>query len=64
MTTIINTSDLQKMTWDISKNISTNNYIVTNRWRWKLRILPYFDWSESYVNDYLEAFKNSKNYEK
>ena len=63
MTTIINTTDLQKNVWTVSREIYKKNFIVTNKWRWRLRVLPYFDWSDEYLEEYfenLEIFLNKE----
>ena len=64
MTTIINTTDLQKNVWTVSREIYKKNFIVTNKWRWRLRILPYFDWSDKYLEEYFENLEIFLNREK
>jgi len=64
MTTIINTTDLQKNVWTVSREIYKKNFIVTNKWRWRLRVLPYFDWSEEYLEEYFENLEIFLNREK
>jgi len=64
MTTIINTTDLQKNIWTVSRGIYKKNFIVTNKWRWRLRVLPYFDWSDEYLEEYFENLEIFLNREK
>jgi len=64
MTTIINTTDLQKNVWTVSREIYKKNFIVTNKWRWRLRVLPYFDWSDEYLEEYFENLEIFLNREK
>ena len=64
MTTIINTTDLQKNVWTVSREIYKKNFIVTNKWRGRLRVLPYFDWSDEYLEEYFENLEIFLNREK
>ncbi|MCX6807235.1 MAG: hypothetical protein NTZ80_00275 [Patescibacteria group bacterium] len=60
-TIIINNSDLQKNIGMFSKNIESNSYTVINRGKPKMIILPYFEDSNNFIDDYLEAYEINKN---
>ena len=61
MATIITNSDVQKNIGQLTKNIGNTTYTVTNRWKPKMTILPYFDDNEDFINDYLEEYEIQKN---
>lgn len=61
---IISTSQLQKNIWNVSKEIEEENYVIINRGRARMVILPYFDSNDDAVNDYLEEYEISKNSKK
>jgi len=61
MSKILTTSDLQKNIGMIAKDIDTSTFIVTNRGRAKMVILPYFDENEGELQEYLEAYEMQKN---
>lgn len=63
-TTIINNSELQKKVGRFSREIEETAFTVINRGKPKMIILPYFEQSQDFIDDYLEAFEMSKNKKK
>jgi len=57
MTSIITTTEVQQKIGQISANIAHKNYIVTNRGKAKIVMLPYFDGCDRLLEDYLEDYE-------
>lgn len=64
MTNIITTTQVQQRIGQISNSIETNVFIVTNRGKGRIIMLPYFDGCDENVMDYMEDFEMAKNAEK
>jgi len=57
MTDIVTTSEVQQKIGQISATIDKKSYIVTNRGKAKMVILPYFPEGQGVIEDYLEDFE-------
>lgn len=64
MTHIITTTDVQQKIGQITASITENAYIVTNRGRGKIVMLPYYAGCDSWIEDYLEDYEMWLNREK
>lgn len=64
MTKIITTTQVQQKIGELSQSIITTNYIVTNRGKGKIVMLPYFDGCDENISEYMEDFEIAKNQEK
>lgn len=62
MNNIVTTSEVQKNIGKISNSISENSYIVTNRGKGKIVMLPYFDGCNEIIDEYMEDFEMLKNH--
>lgn len=61
MPNIITTTEVQQSIGSISSNITRQSYIVTNRGKGRIVMLPYFEGCDDTVNDYLEDFAMVQN---
>lgn len=61
MTNIITTTEVQQKIGQISNSIGVNVYVVTNRGKGRIVMLPYFDGCDENVMDYMEDFEMAKN---
>lgn len=61
MPNIITTTEVQKSIGSISGSITEQSYIVTNRGKGKIVMLPYFEGCDDTVADYLEDFAMARN---
>lgn len=61
MPNIITTTQVQQSIGTISNTITEQSYIVTNRGKGKIVMLPYFEGCDNTVADYLEDFAMVKN---
>lgn len=61
MPNIITTTQVQQSIGTISNSITEQSYIVTNRGKGKIVMLPYFEGCDDTVADYLEDFAMVKN---
>ena len=61
MPNIITTTEVQQSIGTISNTIAEQSYIVTNRGKGKIVMLPYFEGCDETVADYLEDFDMAKN---
>lgn len=61
MSHIITTTQLQQEIGKISANIGKNAYIVTNKGKGRIVLLPYFDGCDSYLEDYMEDYEMYSN---
>lgn len=64
MSYIITTTELQKNIGTISDSIEKQSYIVTNRGKGKIILLPYFDGCDELIDDYMEYYEMLKNKKK
>lgn len=64
MSNIITTTEVQQSIGTISSTIAEQSYIVTNRGKGKIVMLPYFDGCDDTILDYLEDFAMIKNSQK
>ncbi len=64
MTHIITTTQLQQEIGKISANIGKNAYIVTNKGKGRMVLLPYFDGCDRYLEDYMEDYEMYSNKDK
>lgn len=56
MTKIINTTQLQKKIGQISRDVVNNPYIIVNRGKAKMVLLPYFENCDTEIQEYFEDF--------
>lgn len=56
MQSIITTTDLQRNIGEVSDNIDKSFYIVTNRGKGRMVVLPYFDGCDGVISEYMEDF--------
>jgi len=63
MPNIITTTQVQQSIGNISSKITEQSYIVTNRGKGRIVMLPYFAGCDEAVLDYLEDFAMAKNAE-
>lgn len=61
MPNIITTTEVQQSIGTISNTIIEQCYIVTNRGKGRIVMLPYFEGCDETVADYLEDFAMAKN---
>lgn len=61
MPNIITTTEVQQSIGSISNTITEQSYIVTNRGKGRIVLLPYFEGCDDTVADYLEDFAMVKN---
>lgn len=61
MPNIITTTEVQQLIGTISSSITEQSYIVTNRGKGRIVLLPYFEGCDDTMADYLEDFAMSKN---
>jgi len=64
---IITVKELQQKIGQISANIKEKNYIITNRGKAKMVLLPYFEGCEEIMEDFIEdceAYTNREKLEK
>lgn len=61
MPNIITTTEVQQSIGTISNTIIEQSYIVTNRGKGRIVMLPYFEGCDETVSDYLEDFAMVKN---
>ena len=61
MPNIITTTQVQQTIGTISNTITEQSYIVTNRGKGRIVMLPYFAGCDDTVMDYLEDFAMAKN---
>lgn len=64
MSTIITTTEVQQSIGNISTTIADKSYIVTNRGKGRIVMLPYFEGCDDTISDYLEDFTMIKNSQK
>jgi hypothetical protein len=67
MLKIITVKELQQKIGKISSSIGEAGYIVTNRGKAKIIMLPYFDGCENMIEDFIEdceMYMNRENLEK
>ena len=55
---------MQKKVGEITANIDKVSYIVTNRGKGKILMLPYFDGCDKWIDEYMEDFEMYCNKEK
>jgi len=61
MNKIINTTQLQQTIGKVAKDAENNPYIVVNRGKAKLVVLPYFDEGIEKIEEYFEDFRMQQN---
>lgn len=61
MNRIITTTQVQQKIGEISQEIGTTTFIVTNRGEGRIVMLPYFDGCDENIADYMEDFEMAKN---
>ncbi len=61
MTKIITITQAQQKIAEISKEISKNTFVVTNRGMGKIVMLPYYDGCDANIAEYMEDFEMKKN---
>lgn len=64
MTKIITTTEVQQKIGEVSELIQENAYIVTNRGKGRIVMLPYFDGCDENILEYLEDYEMYKNRDK
>ena len=67
MLKIITVKELQQKIGQVTSGIKDNGYIVTNRGKAKIVMLPYFDGCERMIEDFIEdceMYMNKENLEK
>lgn len=55
---------MQQEIGKISANIGKNAYIVTNKGKGRMVLLPYFDGCDRYLEDYMEDYEMYSNKDK
>lgn len=58
---IVTNSELQSNIGKISRDIDNDYFLVSNRGKSKMVILPYFDESDDLISDYMEDYFLFKN---
>lgn len=61
MTKIITTSELQKNIGKVAREVTGTSFIVTNRGKAHMIVVPYFEESEDLIIEYLERYQMEKN---
>lgn len=61
---LITTTQLQQKIGEISAQIKTTPFIVTNRGEGKIILLPYFNGCDDMIDEYMEDFEMYSNKEK
>ena len=61
MSEIITTSEVQQNIGSISSSIGEKTFIVTNRGKAKMVLLPYFSGCDDFIDDYFEYYEMMKN---
>jgi hypothetical protein len=61
MATIISSSELQKNIGKLVRGIDSNSFIVINRGKARMVILPYYDDNEEKIKEYLESYEMHRN---
>jgi hypothetical protein len=61
---IITTTELQKKIGQITDKIGEKYYIVTNRGKARVILLPYFDGCDALIEDYMEDYEILMNKDK
>lgn len=64
MNQIITTTEVQQKIGQITSSIGERSYIVTNKGKGKIVMLPYFEGCDENVSDYMEDYEMAKNREK
>jgi len=64
MTDIITTTEVQQKIGFITSSIGSKMFIVTNRGKAKMVMLPYFSGCDELMEDYMEDFEMYMNREK
>lgn len=61
MIKIIPTTQVQQQIGALSSDIEEQTYIVTNRGKARIVMLPYFDGCDENIQDYIEDYEMAKN---
>lgn len=64
MNKIINTTQLQKKIGQVAKDVEGHPYIVLNRGKARMVVLPYFDEGMDKIEEYFEDYLMQKNAKK